>query len=814
MTMQRYVCIHGHFYQPPRENAWLEAIELQDSAYPYHDWNERITAECYATNATSRILNDQGRIMQIVNNYSKISFNFGPTLLAWLEQHAAPVYESILRADAESRERFSGHGSALAQAYNHMIMPLANRRDKITQIIWGIKDFEYRFQRKPEGMWLPETAVDLETLDLLAEYGIGFTILAPHQAERVKPLDGDVWQDVGGGRIDPTIPYRIRLPSGRNMALFFYDGPISRAVAFEGLLNRGEGFAHRLMDGFSGDRSDSQMLHIATDGESYGHHHPYGDMALAYALHYIESNELAQIINYGGYLEKHPPAMEVGIFENTSWSCCHGLERWRNDCGCNSGRHSRWHQRWRAPLRTAFDRLRDTLAPACEEELGKLLRDPWQARNDYIRVILDRSRESVQEFFRQHGVKPLGEEEKTQAIKLLELQRHAMLMYTSCGWFFDEISGIETVQVIQYAGRVLQLANDLFYKAVAPRFLELLERAESNIAAHRNGRRIYEKFVTPAMIDLETVGAHYGMSSLFNGSTEDETSMVYAYGIEREMYQKQEVGRAKLALGRIRVKSQITGEAMRFGFGMMHWGDHNLSGCIRPCTADEFGESFTRAICETFNRADFPEALSLLEKVIGASAYSLRNLFKDEQRRILNIILDATLTDAEGIYRQIYETNAPLLRFLNDTGAPAPPALSAAAGYVLNAALTRAFEEDEPDFEVIRDLVESAHMAGIDLNATTLEITIRRRLERMTERLLETPADTALLEQTAAFLESLPIFSFEVNLRKVQNVLYDLMLSDFPNFLNKAEKKDKKARKWVKLFRSIGDKLAIEVHPE
>ena len=443
--MDRYICIHGHFYQPPRENAWLEAIEYQDSAYPYHDWNERINAECYATNASSRIFNDQSQIVEIVNNYNKISFNFGPTLLSWLEQHSNSEYQAILKADKDSQIRFSGHGSAIAQAYNHMIMPLAHHRDKITQIVWGIKDFERRFKRKPEGMWLPETAVDLATLDFMAEYEIKFTVLAPRQAARVKHPNDPKWHDVSGSHIDTTVPYFINLPSGRKITLFFYNGPISRAVAFEGLLNQGEIFAERLISGFSRGRNSPQLLHVATDGESYGHHHYRGDMALAYALHYIESNNLAKITNYGEFLEKYPPELEVDIFENTSWSCYHGVERWKSNCGCKSGQHIKWHQRWREPMRNTFDWLRDTLAPVCEEKLQNMLKNLWEARNDYIDVIINRSQESLESFLRLHCVRELDETEKIAVIKLMELQRHTMLMYTSCGWFFDEISGIESV---------------------------------------------------------------------------------------------------------------------------------------------------------------------------------------------------------------------------------------------------------------------------------------------------------------------------------------------------------------------------------
>jgi alpha-amylase/alpha-mannosidase (GH57 family) len=513
--MERYVCIHGHFYQPPRENAWLEAIELQDSAYPYHDWNERITRECYAPNGAARVLDGEGKIVQIVNNYAKISFNFGPTLLAWMEENSAEAYQAILAADGESQKNFSGHGSALAQAYSHMILPLANRRDKFTQLFWGIRDFERRFGRRPEGLWLPETAVDVETLDMMARLGIRFTVLSPYQAHQTRRLRGRTWDDVSGGRIDPSRAYSLRLPSGLRISLFFYDGPISQAVAFEKLLANGEQFANRLLSAFSDARSWPQLAHIATDGETYGHHHRHGDMALAYALHHIETNRLARLTNYGQFLEKHPPHHEVKIFENSSWSCVHGVERWRSDCGCDSGMNPGWNQAWRAPLREALDWLRDTLARAYEEKGRRLFRDPWAARDDYIDVILDRSPEQIARFLGRHSARDLKDAERITAFKLLELQRHAMLMYTSCGWFFDDLSGIETVQVIQYAGRAIQLSEELFGDTLEAQFLERLGRAKSNLPERGDGRQIYEKLVKPAMVDLKKVSIHYAIRSLF-----------------------------------------------------------------------------------------------------------------------------------------------------------------------------------------------------------------------------------------------------------------------------------------------------------
>ena len=413
---EKYICIHGHFYQPPRENAWLETVEVQDSAHPYHDWNQKITAECYSANAYSRILDGDGRIEKIVNNYEKISFNFGPTLLAWMEKNSPGLYQAVLEADKRSADRYSGHGSAVAQAYNHMIMPLANRKDKVTQVFWGIRDFVHRFGRNPEGMWLPETAVDLETLEILAEQGILFTILSPYQAARTRDIGGEEWCDVTDGTIDPKEPYLQKLPGGGEISLFFYDGPISHGVAFEGLLKNGEAFAERLVGGLT-DRKTAQLLHIVTDGESYGHHSRYGDMALAYALHFIEAEGLARLTNYGEFLEKHPPMREVEIHENSSWSCSHGVERWREDCGCSSGQNPGWHQRWRRPLRESLDALRDELATVYEEKIADYFNDPWKARDDYIDVVSDRSPEVYREILEspcEEGVPPRGQGENAQ----------------------------------------------------------------------------------------------------------------------------------------------------------------------------------------------------------------------------------------------------------------------------------------------------------------------------------------------------------------------------------------------------------------
>ncbi len=807
--MDRYICIHGHFYQPPRENPWLEAIELQDSAYPHHDWNERITAECYAPNMASRILDGEGRITEIVNNYAKMSFNFGPTLLAWMERNVPDIYNVVIETDRESQKTFSGHGSALAQAYNHMIMPLANHQDKYTQVLWGIRDFKHRFGRKPEGMWLPETAVNLETLEVLAELGIKFTILAPRQARRVRPIGKKDWRDASGGKIDPTMAYTLRLPSGRSIVLFFYNDPIAHAVAFEGLLSRGEQVAQRLIDAFSEARARPQLVHIATDGETYGHHHRFGDMALAYALHHIESNGLAQITNYGEYLEKHRPTHEVEIVENTSWSCVHGVERWRSDCGCNSGGHPGWNQAWRAPLREALDWLRDTLAPKYEERGRQFLKDPWGARNDYIEIILNRSPENIQRFLSQHALRELDEGERTTVLKFLELQRHAMLMFSSCAWFFDELSGIETVQVIQHAARAIQLAEELFGDSVEPHFLEILERAKSNIPQHGDGRRIYKKFVKPAMVDLTKVAAHYAISSLFEEY--GEQAKIYCYNIDLQDYRSSEAGRAKLAVGWCKVASEVTQESSTLSFGVLHFGDHNLNAGVREYRGGKAYQLMVQEVTQAFSKAEFPEVIRQLDKHFGTSTYSLRYLFRDEQRKILDRLLESTLAEVEAAYRQVYTLHYPLMRFLTDLGNPLPKAFQSAAEFILNIDLSRALSSAPLELERINNLLDEAKQWNVDLDTVGLGYLFQQTLEERMGESVSNSQDLSLLQELVSVVGLARSLPFEVDLWKVQNLYYDMLRIIYPEFQKKAQQGDKAARKWVAEFTSLGEQLSVHV---
>jgi alpha-amylase/alpha-mannosidase (GH57 family) len=806
--MERYLCIHGHFYQPPRENPWLEAVETQDSAYPYHDWNERVTAECYAPNSASRILDGGGRIMGIVNNYRSMSFNFGPTLLAWMERNTPDVYRAVLDADRHSAELHSGHGNALAQAYNHMIMPLASERDKRTQVIWGIRDFEHRFGRLPEGMWLPETAVDLETLEIMAVHGIVFTILAPHQVSRTRRLRTGRWHDVSGGRIDPTRPYVVRLPSGRSMVIFLYDGPISRAVAFERLLNRGEDLARRLVGGFSDSRPWPQLMHIATDGETYGHHHKFGDMALAYALRLVESEGLARLTNYGEYLAMHPPIREVQIIEKTSWSCAHGIERWRSDCGCNSGGHPGWHQRWRRPLRDALDWLRDELVLLFESKGREYFKDPWSARDDYIDVVLDRSPERRDSFFEQHAVSPADDEgEKSTMLKLMEIERHAMLMYTSCGWFFDEVSGIETVQVMRYAARAIQLAADVFHVDMTPAFTKRLALAESNLAEQGTGADIYARLVEPGVVHLEKVAAHYGVRSIREDYA--ETDRVYAYSAEREDYLKMPSGKQSLVVGRVRLVSDITLDAKTISFCVVHLGGPIFNGGVRAFLGDEAYAAMKEQMESAFLMGNIPDLVRLMDSHFGMHSYSLIDLFTDEQRMMLNQILEDTLNGLDAFYRQIYEENRLLMEFVREGNMPIPHTFLTAAQYGLNSLLRQVLFANHDQRDRARSILNEMQKWGVTIDPGLLEIRSRRHLESLLARLSREVWDLDLLKEIGRSLEILSELPLEVNLWTMQNLYVETALKTWTKHLQASRSGDHEAEKWIDEFRQVGELLKI-----
>jgi hypothetical protein len=575
------------------------------------------------------------------------------------------------------------------------------------------------------------------------------------------------------------------------------------------LLERGENLASRLVNAFSEERTWPQLVHIATDGETYGHHRSHGDMALAYALDYLETENSVHLTNYGEFLEKHPPSLEVKIFENSSWSCVHGVERWCKDCGCNSGSHPGWSQAWRAPLREALDWLRDTLAPRYEAAASRLLKDPWAARDDYISVILKRDHQEMAHFMERHASRGLDPGEMDLVLKLLEMQRHAMLMYTSCGWFFDELSGLETVQVLEYAGRVIQLARDILGDDFEAQFLDRLELAKSNIPEHGDGRQIFEKFVKPAMLDLLAVGAHYAISSLFEDYQVQDR--IFCYSIDREDYRLTEAGKAKLAVGRIRITSDITWNSATISFAVLHFGDHNLCGGVREFQGEENYEAMVGEVSEAFSRADFPETLRRIDQHFGTSTYSLRSLFRDEQRKILDQIMELSLDEIRSAYGRLYTDNVPLMRFLMELGVPLPRSFLATAEIIFNRYLLEAFRAPELDLQLIRSLLEEARLLKVELDGAGLEYALRKAIERLAERFRQHPLDLEYLQQLEGAVTLETELPFAVHLWKIQNICYEMLHSVYPQQVRESEAGPGEARNWVEHFTALGANLSVRI---
>ena len=722
--MERYLCIHGHFYQPPRENAWLEKIEIQPSAFPYHDWNERITRECYYPNAFSRVLNDDGKIIDIVNNYSKISFNFGPTLLSWMEQHAPVTYQAILDSDKESLKYFDGHGSAMAQVYNHLIMPLANKRDKETQIIWGIADFKKRFQRAPEGMWLGEAAVDTKTLGLMAEHGIKFTLLAPSQAARFRKIGSEEWTN----GIDSNQHYKCNLPNGKSIVLYFYDGERSQNVAFKGVLDNGKAFADDLMEGYRSD-TEREFVHIATDGESYGHHHANGDMALAYCLRHIEENKLTKITNYAQYLSKFEPEYEAEIHENSSWSCAHGVERWRSNCGCHTGGEGHWDQKWREPLRTALDNARETMIDIYQDGLKKFVDDPWAMRNEYIDVIFDRSKPNVTKFLRKHvRVKP-SDQERTHIMRLLEMQRNAMLMYTSCGWFFNDISGIETLQILQYACRAIQLGESESNVRFEDQFLEDLDKGESNIKEEGTGKDIYLKNIKPYQLSLTQVGMHYAVASLFADNPQSLT--VLNYECNSIFFERKSAGLQKLAYGTTQVKSKVTTSQKEFSFVVVYLGQHHLiGGTSKRLSTKEF-EPISSALDTCFAQSNIAQVVDIIKESFKAHTFSFFGMFKDEQMKLVNQYLEESEELAYDSYRKIYDRNYNIMNVMKVENLQIPPTLKQNIEDVINIEFKDLLSNGNFSIQKMEELCDEVLKWDINLNRDLLNARLNDKLDSM-----------------------------------------------------------------------------------
>ena len=816
---KNYLTIHGHFYQPPRENPWLEAIELQESASPFHDWNARICDECYNPNSASRIVDGKNRIIDIVNNYTMISFNFGPTLMSWMEQYAPNTYERIVQADRKSIGIYSGHGNAIAQVYNHMIMPLANDKDKYTQTIWGIKDFEYRFGRKPEGIWLAETATDDRTMEVLIDCGIKFTILSPYQAARVRKINAkqdSAWEDVSWGSIDPARAYRyfIKGKPDKYIDLFFYDGSISKSVAFDNLLKDGNRFIKRLQDGVSPQRNYNQLVNIATDGESYGHHTRFGDMALSYALKKRAKDAGFTITNYGEYLEKNPPLYEVDIKPVSSWSCFHGVERWRDDCGCSTGAQPGWNQKWRKPLRDALNYLRDELAVLYEEQISKYLDDPWESRNDYISVMLDRNEISLGKFFKKHQRRELSSEEKTLVLKLLEIQRQAMLMFTSCGWFFADISGIETTQIMKYAARAIELAETFTDKDYETPFLNILEKAQSNIKDMGNGKEIYQKFVKPSVVTTKQIIAQWAISSLYQ-DFEDETEL-YSYNINRLDYRKIKNAKTVMAFGRIKVTSKITLETNDMMFVIIKFANSDFHCAIKEFSNQSNYNKIKNELLDKYMNASLTDIMRAIDINFGLEYFSVRNLFQDERKDILKIQLKNKINRSSQTFKSLYDESKTGILQLGKLGVHIPE-YDIMARYSLSKDFNALFNEtaDIFDEELIHQAVDinnEAKTLNIQLSTKSVNKLFIAELYKNLNKLSKN-MEISHAEVIINLLDTASKIGLKLNLAEAQNIYFNniyIYLDDIFKLI-RIKNQDSIHKKLVKSLIIIGQKLNINM---
>ena len=812
---EKFLTIHGHFYQPPRENPWLEAIELQDSALPFHDWNERITKECYNPNSVSKIVDNRNRILDVVNNYSLMSFNFGPTLLSWMEQYAPLTYERIIKADIESIDLNDGHGNAMAQVYNHIIMPLANEHDKQTQVKWGIRDFEYRFGRKPEGMWLAETAVDDDTLRVLEENGIKFTVLSPYQALKIKGPKDKEWTDVSWGNIDPARSYKYNIKSapGKSIDLFFYDGAISRSVAFDELLKDGNKFIKRLKEGVSDTRNYPQLINIATDGESYGHHTKFGDMALSYVLKIRAEDEGFKIINYAAYLDKYRSDYEADIKQASSWSCFHGVGRWCEDCGCSTGGHPGWNQKWRRPLRDALDYLRDELAKVFEKEGPKYFNtDVWEVRNNYIDVILTRTEANIKKFQSKYFLPELSDEDKVRGMKLLEIQRQALLMYTSCGWFFSEISGIETVQIMKYAARAMQLAAYFTKQNYEKKFLEILSNAKSNIQEYGTGKDIYERFVKPSVVTPKQIASLWAISSLYEDFGDEED--VYCYKIKNYDYQKVQKGTSTFVVGHIEMQSRITLESVNQIFALVQFSGGDFHCAIKEYSDETAYNEVKTELIKTFMLNPLTEIIRALDENFGKEYFTLKDIFIEERRKILQIMLKGKLEKFAQTYKDMYDEGKGSIYHMQNLGLEIPDEFKISANYTLS----RKFNDlvahsggfvDPATLQQAFDINYEAKKMGIKLDRSPSNTVFAKKILQNTIRLAQS-FESQQAEVLLEIFDNVEKLDLEIDIAEAQNIYFNRIYHKIGDIIDNYTKTGRnKDKEFIQMLLDIGTKLNI-----
>ncbi|MBS3920397.1 MAG: DUF3536 domain-containing protein [Deltaproteobacteria bacterium] len=824
-----YVTIHGHFYQPPRENPWLEMIEQEESARPFHDWNERIAFECYRPNAYARIVDGKGKILNIFNNYSFLSFNFGPTLLSWIERERPFIYQKILEADRESLRRL-GYGNAIAQVYDHIIMPLANERDQETEVRWGIADFERHFHRKPEAMWLPETAVNYPTLQALIKNGMRYLILSPFQALRVRSLGSRKWTDVSQGKIDTTRPYRCFLGdrSGKKMSdqyidIFFYEGVISKEIAFGELLKDGDRFCQRFVQGYQPSKKGPQLIHVSTDGETYGHHKKFGEMALAYALSKGLSGQGFDVLNYGAFLKRFPPVDEVEIDEGpkgegSAWSCSHGVGRWKEDCGCSTGGRAGWNQRWRRPLREALNLLRDDLATLFEREGEKIFVHPWEARNGYIDVIPDRSSENIGKFFEQYGRQDIDEKGRIKGLKLLEMQRHALRMFTSCGWFFADLAGLETILILEHAARAIQFAEEFSDQEIGKRFLQPLSQGRSNLSEMGDGLQIYQRFVKPKQVAPEQVVNHYVISSLFNGGEKEKR--IFSFRVEKIDDERIEKDDRLLVLGKVKVVSDVIQEPKTFFFGLIS----SKGGLFQNWISEDRGtfdfNTLRRRGMDGFEKGE--EALKeTIASLLGNRIFTIQDILKEGKEVILQKLIEKERGAPLFIYEEIYNSFKPTLETFIAVGMEIPWDIKTAVEITLSHRLLREIKELRRDVEsnikkgAIDRIVEESKRYGCRLHKEESLSILNEMLRKKMKSLRETKSSNlslqeGLIQEVITLLDLAKQWGFDLDRLETQDLMHEILNECLEN-LEKSWWEDGAQISFPRVLVTLAEKLDFNI---
>jgi len=781
-----FVAIHGHFYQPPRENPWTGRIERQHSTSPYHDWNELVASQCYLPNSASRVLDTQMRIKTIVNNFEYISYNVGPTLFSWLQQHEIDAYRKIIKADEISRERNEGHGNAIAQAYNHPILPLSSLRDQRTQVEWGIRDFRKHFRRDPEGMWLPETAVNYTTLEVLHEKGITFTILSPTQAQRFRPLGGKAWTNCGDNSIAPFRPYRVFLRKGKGQAdhdrwidVFFYHWKLSVAASFEHLLTNGDRLTETLAKA-APEEPGPHLVFLATDGETLGHHEPFADMCMAYFFSQTAAKAGLRITNLAHYLEMYPPTHEAEINlgpdgDGSAWSCSHGLGRWKNDCGCATGGPQWWSQTWRAPMREAVRLLADRVDELFEREGGKICPDVWLARDDYIEVYDNPLSSSTAGLFLERHLKSdVAPARAIALLKLCRMQMFSQLAHTSCGWFFADISGLEANQNLKYAARALELAEEFGDKELREDFLAVLEKAVSNLPEHTNGREIFARAVKQSHFDGENMAACFAINRLVTGDAAMRNLDTFHFAV-KDLRNDQLSDQYESTVGLVAIENRLYMEERLYAYFATRFTRRDVR-CYLHMVEDmaEYEQ-----LLESLRQIDKSQVATLF----CSRYFSWADMVPDAAERIMDNLLAESLGNVHAAFERIYDSDKDLFQAYVETGLQLPDE----AREIVRSTLSRLFAREvmakrglwrRDAFSDAASLLAEGKALGLELDKLRAEALLNEDLAAAGEELRQTKSSREI-EKLVAIIDIAGMLGLKLHRYLAENLAMEYLLQRF-----------------------------------